>query len=64
MDYTAECKLGREHATEAMNDCRATGNVPKFVRTIRDAAKDESGYGVGFLYALGCEIQFLSKGAV
>ena len=52
MDYTAECKLGRDHAMQAMADCRATGNVPKLVRTIQDAAKDESGYGVGFLFAL------------
>ena len=56
MDYTAECKLGRDHATQAMNDCRATGNVPKFVQTIRDAAKDEGGYGVGFLFKLSGEV--------
>ena len=56
MDYSVECKLGRDHATHAIADCRATGDLPRLVRAIRDAAKEGGGYSVGFLFALTGEV--------
>lgn len=46
-------KLGRMDAESAMSDAAQTGNLPQLVRKIRDAAADTSGYGAGFLFAIG-----------
>lgn len=53
--YKVECQYGRDAATQALRECKATGNMPKIVREVRAAAADETGYGVGFLYALARE---------
>ena len=45
--------MGRNHAAHVMREAAQTGNMPRMVQAIRDAAKDETGYGAGFLYALG-----------
>lgn len=54
-DYVFECKVGRDSAERLIRECQATDNLPKFVREVRTAALDQSGYGVAFLYALGLE---------
>jgi len=55
MDYSQECQAGRDAAAHVLLEAKQTDNMPRFVRAIREAAKDESGYGVGFLWAIGGE---------
>jgi hypothetical protein len=50
--YSDECKLGRQAAARAIEDCRATDNVPRLIKQVREMAADESGVGVGYLYTL------------
>lgn len=52
MDYANENEFGRRRVAQVVADCAATGDVPRLVREIRAAVADESGAGVGFLYAL------------
>lgn len=59
MNYAKENEFGRQRAMQAIDDCRLTGNVPRFVRLVRDATFDETGAGIGFLYA--CARMLLSK---
>ena len=56
MSYAVECKEGRDRAAHIMREAAQTGNMPALVQAIRDAAKDESGYGAGFLFAIGSEV--------
>ena len=53
MTYEDECKLGRQYATQVIADTRATGDLPKFVRTVRDMAGAEDGVAVGFMFEMG-----------
>lgn len=52
MDYTKQNAFGRAHAVHAIQDYQQTGNAPRFVQTIREAATDETGFGVGFMFEL------------
>ncbi|MFN4153645.1 MAG: hypothetical protein ACK4HF_03240 [Paracoccaceae bacterium] len=56
MEYQTQCDYGRDCAAHAMRIAQTTGNLPALVRAIREAAKDETGFGVGFLYAIGGEV--------
>ncbi|MHA6644633.1 hypothetical protein [Mesorhizobium sp. A623] len=51
--YASENKIGRQRAVQLIEDCAATGDMPRLVRLVREMAADKTGYGVGFLYALG-----------
>lgn len=52
-DYGHMCKAGRRAAAAAILDHHQTDHTPRFVRAIREAAKDEaSGFGAGFIFAL------------
>lgn len=51
MNYSIECKAGRDYAASEVSRCAETGDLPRLVRTIREMAADESGIGVGFLFA-------------
>lgn len=50
MTYDFQCKSGRDHARVLMGEVAKTGDLPKLVRAIREAVKDEGGFGVGFLF--------------
>lgn len=52
LTYSDENKLGRQHAAQAIDECRVTGDLPRLVREIREAAAVDDGVSVGFLYAL------------
>ncbi len=52
LTYADDNKLGRQHAARAIDECRATGDLPRLVREIREAATGDDGVSVGFLYAL------------
>ena len=56
MNYTQECQTGRDHAAQVMQEAAQTGNMPRLVKALRAAAKDETGYGAGFLFAIGSEV--------
>lgn len=56
MNYKAECQMGRDHAAHVMREAVQTGNMPRMVQVFREAAKDETGYGAGFLFAIGAEV--------
>ena len=53
MNYSQECQMGRDHAAQVVREAAQTGNLPKMVRQVREAAQDETGYGAGFLFAFG-----------
>ena len=57
MDYAVECQAGRDHAAQIIQEAALTGNLPNFAQAIREAAKDESGYGAGFLFAIGAALK-------
>lgn len=57
MTYSMQCQAGRDHAAQVMQEVAQTGNLPKIAQAIREAAKDESGYGVGFLFAIGIALK-------
>lgn len=46
-DYGSACRRGREEANKLLG---SEDNLPKLVRAIRDAAKDGTGFGAGFLF--------------
>mgnify|MGYP003610633901 CR=1 FL=1 len=51
--YSEECRQGREAAAELLRSIAGDGDrLPELVRAIRDAAADESGRGVGFLFVI------------
>ena len=52
MTYADQCQYGRSHAAQVVRDAAQTGDLPKMVQAIREAAKDETGYGAGFLAAI------------
>ena len=52
MTYDKQCDYGRQQAAYAIDDARATDNLPRLVRKIRDAASDKTGEGIGFLFKL------------
>lgn len=52
MSYSLECQVGRDHAAQLMREVAQSGNLPKMVQALRVAATDETGYGVGFLFAV------------
>jgi len=53
MNYQQECQAGRDAAAHVLLEAKQTDNLPRMVRAIREAAKDETGFGVGFLFAIG-----------
>lgn len=55
MSYSLEAQVGRFHAAQLMREVAQSGNMPKMVQALREAAKDETDYGVAFLYAIGLE---------
>lgn len=55
MNYQQECQAGRDAAAHVLLEAKQTGNLPRFIQKIREAAKDETGFGVGFLWAIGGE---------
>ncbi|MBN9074873.1 MAG: hypothetical protein BGN87_22575 [Rhizobiales bacterium 65-79] len=52
-EYSKLNQDGRQHAARLIEDCRLTGDLPRFVRKIREMAADDSGVGVGFLHEVG-----------
>lgn len=56
MNYQQECQAGRDAAALVLFEAKQTGNTPRLVRKIREAAKDESGFGVGFLFSISGEV--------
>lgn len=52
MTYDKQCAAGRDQAAYAIQEYHQTGNAPKLVQSIRDAATDKGGFGTGFLYAV------------
>lgn len=44
-DYTKACQFGRNAAAITLQ----SGDVPRLLRELREAASDESGYGAGYL---------------
>ena len=56
MTYSMQCKVGRDHAAQVMREVAQSGNLPQLVQAIREAAKGETGFGAGFLFALGGEL--------
>lgn len=44
-DYTKACQFGRNAAAIALQ----SGDVPRLLRELREAASDEGGYGAGYL---------------
>lgn len=53
-DYVFECKVGRDAAARLISDvAREQVGMPVLVQKIREAATDQSGFGVGFLWAIG-----------
>lgn len=53
MEYSKECELGQLEAQHDMAAVSVTNNLPLLIRKIREAAADQTGYGVGYLYELG-----------
>lgn len=53
MDYEQDCAEGRMQAEHDLATLRKTENLPQFVQKVREAAADHSGFGVGYLFALG-----------
>lgn len=53
MNYEQQTARGRAEAAHDLAAIRETGNMPLLVRKIREAAVDETGFGVGYLFALG-----------
>lgn len=56
MSYAVECQAGRDHAAQVMQEVAQTRNLPKMAQAIREAAKDETGFGAGFLFAISGEV--------
>ena len=56
MTYSLECQVGRDHAAQLMREVSESANLPKMAQAIREAAKDETGFGVGFLFAISSEV--------
>lgn len=56
MNYSLECQIGRDHAAQLIRETTQTQNIPKLVEAICKAAKDGSGFGAGFLFAVGLEL--------
>ena len=56
MTYQFECQGGQDEARHVISEARKAGNLPRLVFAVRDAAKDETGYGVGFLFELCQEV--------
>lgn len=52
MEYVRQCEAGRAKAKYLINELKQTGNMPRFAKALREAAVDESGYGVGFISAV------------
>lgn len=52
LTYSDENKFGRQGAAQAIAGCLATGDLPRLVQEIREAAAGDDGVSVGFLYAL------------
>ena len=52
MSYSLECQVGRDHAAQLMREVAQSGNLPKMIQAMRDAAVDPTGYGVGFMFAV------------
>ncbi|MCK9550885.1 hypothetical protein [Aquamicrobium sp.] len=52
MSYALHNQIGRQRAQRIIEECAATDNMPRLVNEIRKAAADESGFGVGFMYAI------------
>lgn len=52
LTYSDENKFGRQAAAEAIDECRATGDLPRLVQKIREAAAGDDGGSIGFLYGL------------
>lgn len=52
MTYSKQCEDGCNHAARVIEDCAASGNVPRLVQEIRGMASDQTGFGVGFLSTL------------
>jgi hypothetical protein len=50
--YSHDNSIGRSRAVQVIGDCSATGDLPRLVREIREAAAGDDGVSVGFLYAL------------
>ena len=51
--YATENRIGRQRAAHVIEECAATGNLPRLVNEIRQMAADDSGVGVGFLFEVG-----------
>ncbi|MER8839319.1 hypothetical protein NKH86_11210 [Mesorhizobium sp. M0913] len=51
--YANENILGRQRAARLIEDCAATGNLPRLVREIREMAADGGGVSVGFMFEIG-----------
>ena len=49
MDYEQEYARGRAEVEHDLAAVQKTGNLPLLVRKIKEAAADESGFGVGYL---------------
>lgn len=56
MTYSMQCQMGRDHAAQVTREAAQTGNLPKMAQAIREAAKDETGFGAGFLFAICGEV--------
>lgn len=56
MTYSEECQMGRDHAAQVMWEAAQTRNMPRMVQAIRDAAKDDTGHGIGFLFAISGQV--------
>ena len=63
MDYATQCNLGRDHAGQMLRETARTGNLPKMVQTIREIAKEDTGFAVGFLFALSDRAIQINGGA-
>lgn len=63
--YADENKLGRQRAAQIVEDCAATGDLPRLVREIRKMAGANDGVGVGFKSAFqrSDRIMYRSRGS-
>ncbi len=52
LTYSDDNKFGRQAAAQAIHECRITGDLPRLVQKVREAATGDDGISVGFLYAL------------
>lgn len=52
VSYSVDNNIGRQHAAQVIDDCRATGNLPRLVQEIRAAAAGDDAVSIGFLYGL------------